>query len=289
MISSVPVRLRQLAHRLVEARLRMDDADVREHRLGEHASDVAGCQLALERLDVVPLDDARRQVERHRRAEIALALDDAAVTQRCERLVDRAVVAPVEDEHLRPARDEAGKADREAVRVGRRDRELPPRQAEPPRQLLAHPQRVLARKHQRDPARGLLGDRTHDRLGRVPGHRAGVAEAEVDVLDAVDVAEASALCLARKNGKAARPADHPVHRHTGQERRVRAVRELRRAGVLALEALELAREQALRASVDVGHLPAAALVRWAGSQEEEAHHPASPRRSASATTRRSHR
>ena len=38
----------------------MDDADVGERRLGEHERDVARGELALERVDVVELDDARR-------------------------------------------------------------------------------------------------------------------------------------------------------------------------------------------------------------------------------------
>ena len=71
----------------------------------------------------------------------------------------RAVVAPVEDEDLRSPGELARQADREPVRVGRRQRELPAREPEAARQLLADPERVLAREHQRDPAGGLLGDR----------------------------------------------------------------------------------------------------------------------------------
>jgi hypothetical protein len=45
---------------VVETGLRVNDADVRQHRLGQHAGDVAVGQLAPKRLDVVPLDQARR-------------------------------------------------------------------------------------------------------------------------------------------------------------------------------------------------------------------------------------
>ena len=91
---------RALPQHVVEAGLGEDDADVRQRRLREHAGDVA-VRLALERLGVVPLDDARRLVERHRRPEVALARDDpAGRVERRDRLVDRAVVAPVEDEDL---------------------------------------------------------------------------------------------------------------------------------------------------------------------------------------------
>ncbi len=104
MISSVPWRRVSLAQRVVEARLRQDDPDVRQCRLGEHACDVAVGELTLERLDVVPLDDTRRLIERNRRAEVPLTLDHCAVAEGRERLVDRAVVAPVEHQHLRVAR-----------------------------------------------------------------------------------------------------------------------------------------------------------------------------------------
>jgi hypothetical protein len=130
-----------------------------------------------------------------------------------ERLVDRAVVAPVEDEDLRPAGQLAAEPDREAVRVGRRQRELPPREAEAAAELAPDPERVLARQHQRDPVLGLLGNRAHRRLRRVAGHCSRVAEAEVDVLVAVDVGEARAVRLRREDGEAAGPADQPRHRH----------------------------------------------------------------------------
>ena len=62
------------------------------------------------------------------------------------------------------------------------------------------------------PRRALLRDRPHGRLRRVAGHRARVAEAEVDVLVAVDVAEPRTCGLRCEDGEAAGPADHPRHR-----------------------------------------------------------------------------
>jgi hypothetical protein len=100
---------------------------------------------------------------------------------------------------------------------GRREGELPVGKAEPPGHLLADPERVLAGEHQRDPVPRLLRDRTHRRLGRVPRHRAGVAQAEVDVLVTVDVVEARAAGVGCENGEAAGPPDHPVHRHAAEQ------------------------------------------------------------------------
>ena len=53
---------------------------------------------------------------------------------------------------------------------------------------------------------------------RVAGHRARVAEAEVDVLVSVDVDEARALRLGDEEREAAGPLRHPVHRDAREER-----------------------------------------------------------------------
>ena len=136
--------------------------------------------------------------------------------ERRERLVDRAVVAPVEDEYLRPPGDVAREADGESVRVGRRQRELPPRQAEAPRRAPRRPRARPRSGASRDPARRLLGDRAHGRLGRVACHRARVAEAEVDVLDARRRRGSARRGLDREHREAAGPAHHPVHRHAAR-------------------------------------------------------------------------
>jgi hypothetical protein len=77
----------------------------------------------------------------------------------------------------------------------------------------------------------------------VAGHGAGVAEAEVDVLMPIDVAEARALGLGGEHREAAGPADHPVHRHAAEQVAARLLGQLERARVLGAEALELAGRQ----------------------------------------------
>ena len=52
--------------------------------------------------------------------------------------------------------------------------------------------------------------------GEWPVIAAVSAEAEVDVLVAVDVAKARTFRFRREDREAARPADHPRHRHPGQ-------------------------------------------------------------------------
>ena len=101
----------------------------------EDDRNVAVRELALERIDVVELDDARGLGRIHGRAEIAAPRPTTPSAERRERLVDGAVVAPVEDEDRRPPSQVTREPDREAVRVGRRERELPGGDAEPARQL----------------------------------------------------------------------------------------------------------------------------------------------------------
>src|SRR5262249_51208076 len=89
----------QLAERVVEARLRMDDADVRQRGLREDDGDVAPRQLTLERVEVVELDDPSGEGRIDGGAEVpAPGANGSLSIERRERLVDGAVVAPVEDE-----------------------------------------------------------------------------------------------------------------------------------------------------------------------------------------------
>ena len=55
------------------------------------------------------------------------------------------------------------------------------------------------------------------RLRAVAGHRAGVAEREVDVLVAVDVGDAVAARLVEVEREAAAPLGHPRHRHPAEQ------------------------------------------------------------------------
>src|SRR6185503_15594143 len=106
------------------------DPDVRQRWLGEDAGDVAGLQGPPERLEVVELDDLRRHARVDGRAYVAASGAHPFGRQGREGLVDRSVVAPVKDEDLRSARDLAREPECPAVRVGRRQRELPEREAE---------------------------------------------------------------------------------------------------------------------------------------------------------------
>ena len=230
---------RQAAQSVVVALVRKDDADVGEGGLGEDAGHVAGAS-------------ARSSAARSFHSITLVVTVGStggpalpgfgpghAVVDGDDRLVHRAVVAVVVDEDLRPPGDVAGQADGEAVGVGRRQGELPVLQAEAVRELRGHPERVLRRQHRGDAAPGLGGDGGDRPLRGVPGHGAGVAEAEVDVLVPVDAGEPGAVRLGHVGRERARPARHPVHGDAVEHVRLRPLEELTRARVARDEAPRL--------------------------------------------------
>jgi len=84
-----------------ENRLRRDHAEIRHEGLGEHAGDIARGQGLVERRDVVELDDPRDLPVIHGIRVDAVAQHGLAAAQRHMRLLDRAVIAAVEDQNLR--------------------------------------------------------------------------------------------------------------------------------------------------------------------------------------------
>ena len=204
----------------------------------------------VERFDVVPLDRLRRFRQVNRRADVVGARAGLAVDLDRERLVDGAVVAPGVDEDLRPAGDRPGEADHGAVGVGGGQRELPVGEAKAASELLADPARVLGGEHQGDAADCLGGDRLGRCGGRMPGHRAGVAQAEVDVGVVVHVGEVGARRLGHEHRVRAGPLRHPRHRHAGKERLLPLLEELPGARVLLDEALLLGSQEPAAAARD---------------------------------------
>ena len=169
------------------------------------------------------------------------------------------MVAPVEDEYPPPALDLARDAQDEAIRVRGGERELPVGQAEAPAQLAGHPGRVLGRHHRRHAPElpDAPGDRAHRRLGRVAGHRARVAEREVDVGVPVDVDDAGAVRLCVEQRIAAHPLRHPGHRHAEDLHRPRLLGERARARRALAEERALALHERGQARA-IDHRPAPA-------------------------------
>ena len=194
------------------------DADVRQRRLHQQAGDVALGQPTVQGAEVVERHHRGRRGHVDLRPEPTGPGHHPVPVEHGEGLVDGAVVAPVHHRHPRPPGQVPGETQHEAVGVGRRHRQLPDRQAEPTGQLLADPDGVLGRQHGGDPGRRAAGDRLRHRRQRVAGHRPRVTQAEVDVLQAVDVGEASTRRLVEEHREGSGPASHPRHRHPGQQR-----------------------------------------------------------------------
>ena len=243
MISSVPVSLRDAAQLLVVPRLRQHDADVGQRRLGQHRRHVARLERSPQRVDVVELDHLRRLHRIDGRAHVPGPRPRHAVVQPDHRLVDRAVVAPVEHQHLRPPRQRARDPQHPSVGVGRGQRELPGIQPEPPHQLPAHPGRILGRHHPGRPPPDLALDRARRRLRGVARHRAGVAQAEIDEPVTVHVGDGGAASLGHEQREPARPHRHPAHRNPAQQRLRGLGVQLARPRMLLREAGPLAFQQ----------------------------------------------
>ncbi len=163
----------------------------------------------------------------------------AIKVERCECLVDRPVIALVVDEDLRPAGDLAGEPDREAVGVGCGQRELPEGQPEPATELLAGGHCVLRREHVGDAATHLALDGGDRSCRSMAGHRARVAETEIDGVVAVDAAEARARRRVDEEGIGRSPFAHPVHRDAVEQRMFCLLEQLGGSGVSGAEAVRL--------------------------------------------------
>ena len=150
----------------------------------------------------------------------ARLVDRLAVVQPHHRLVDRAVIAAVEDEDLRPAGDGAGDAQREAVGVGRGGGDLPVRQAEALAPAAgrepARPRRAACRSGRGRPGGGwrarpaAANGRTSSRCRRGRNRRARLPSMSVIV---------APFALLDHDREGRRPVVHPVHRHAAEEAR----------------------------------------------------------------------
>ena len=124
-------------------------------------------------------------------------------------------------------------------------------EAEAALQLLAHDHGVLGGEHEGDPARHPLRGRPHRGRGRVPGHRPGVAEAEIEVAVPVDVLEVGALAPGGEDREAARPSapSSSWARRPGASALARS-KSARERGWVASEALPFAAEGLAQARRD---------------------------------------
>ena len=221
-----------LTDSLEVALLRQHDPDVGQRGLHQQARDIALAQPPVERLEVVERHHGRRDRHVDLRAERTRPRHDPAAVQHREGLVDGAVVAPVHHRDPRPAGQVPGEAQHEPVGVGRRHRQLPGRHPEATGQLLTDPGRVRRGQHRGDARGGLPQRPPRATWGSAWPVMAPVSpEAEVDVLDAVDVGQPRPGRRREEDREGAGPAGHPGHRHPGQQVPPSPSRPARRSGV----------------------------------------------------------
>jgi hypothetical protein len=146
-----------------------------------------------ESVEIVEFDDTGGFGGIDGRADVAATRTDDAAFERGEGFVDGAVIAIMENEDFRTARDFAGDSNGETIGVRGGERELPVRKVEAALEIFADPELVFGGKHEGDAVFGTAGDGFGDDGGRVAGHGARVAEAEVDVIVIVDVGEVRAV------------------------------------------------------------------------------------------------
>src|SRR5260370_20000150 len=126
-------------------------------------------------------------------------------------------VAVGEGENFRTMGDFAGNSNGETVGVGGGERELPVWKAEAALEILADPEGIFGGKHEGDALFGAASNGFGDDIGRVAGHGAGVAEAEIDIIAAVHVGKVCAFGGFDEDGESASPFFHPVHGDAAEE------------------------------------------------------------------------
>ena len=230
----------EVAQPRMEARLRQHHADIGQRRLRQHAGDIALLQRRFQPRQIVELHDRGPEGQIIGLADQSPAGHRPAIPEAQEGIVDRAVIAAVEHQHLGPAGDGAAPADDEAVGVGGRGGHLPEGQAELARQELAHHRHILGRQHIGEAMAGLGGDRRRHGRGRMAEHRAGVAQAEIVIAVAVDVGQRGTGGIGDEEREGRTPIEHPMHGHAVMPMRRAALGELARSGIGLQETVPLA-------------------------------------------------
>ena len=205
------VALGQRAHARQEPGLRQHHVAVGQRGLGQHQRDRFGRELGLQDREVVERQHA--SVGRgSRRQPLALGLGPA-VHKVHQGLVQMPVVVPAENDQPLATGREPREAQHLGVRAGGRERRLPERQADPIGQLLRDHDRVLSGEQEVRAGRDLAADCGDDGGRSEARAHAEVADVEVGVLVAVDVAKARAAAGRRVYRRRRVEPRHPRHRH----------------------------------------------------------------------------
>ncbi len=206
------------AHGFEKTGLGQDHADIGEHRLGEHAGDVACGQRGPQAVEVVELDhagvggevvDLTQQAGTGVGGPLRVEID--------EHIIDCAVIAAVEHHDVLAPGECARPAQHEAVGIAGRGGELPHRQAEALLQQVSDFKRYRGRQHGGGAIRAVFRQGAGDGCGAVAEHGAGIAKTKVDDGVAVHVEQSGALRLVHIERHGRRRIGHPVQGHAEQK------------------------------------------------------------------------
>ena len=209
---------RDLPQSFVIAVIRMHNANIGHHRLGQNTSYIFRLQCSFQRLQIIKLDNLGSDRRIHRRPHVpASRLAMTIFGQGDKALIHSPVIAPVKNQNLRSSGNLPRQSYAEAIGISSGQRELPVRQSKTFLQLFADNGCVFTGKHQRHTAANLLLDCSDHSRRRVPCHRSRIAKTKIDVPVSINIKEVRSLGLADKRGKSPSPLHHPIHRHSAQQ------------------------------------------------------------------------
>ena len=197
--------------------LRQHDSNIGERWLDKHAGNIAKTCSTFQCCKIIERHDSGGELRVDLRSDSTTATDGAIPHSNNQRLIDRAVIAPVMHQHFGFASDSPSKAQQETIGVGGTNRKLPFRQTESTRQLIGHPSGIWCWQHCSAATGELSRNGGIDLTVGMTSHCPGIAEAQVDIFVAVDIGKARTTGCIKHHRKRPRPAAHPRHRHPCQQ------------------------------------------------------------------------
>ena len=192
------IAARQFAALLHKAVCGQDHADIGHRRFAQQRADIALRQRRLKRVDVIERDRPAIPGQVIGLADQPGTMHRGALAIAHHHVIHGAVVAAVEHQQCLALGDRPRPAHHVAVGIGGRGGHLPIRQAKALGKQLAADHCIFAGEHRGQASVGLFDHGAGNRLGRMPEHAAGIAQAKIDVFMTVHIGETCAFGLLHK-------------------------------------------------------------------------------------------
>ena len=189
-----------------------NDADIGHRWFHQGTRNIAGGEGLFQSLNIVERDYHRCHVGIDGCPDVASPLNHFPVPiQGGKGLVNTAVVAVVHDQHFAFSRHLSGVANHGAIGISGGQRELPLGHSKPLCEHARSDGGILSGQHGGDSLGHLVGNCSDCGLRRVTHHGAGVAETQINVVDAIDARKVSALGTLYVHRPRTWPLSHPEH------------------------------------------------------------------------------